>query len=136
MRWFRFIFITHWKYKLSAVFISVILWGVVNFGGRTAITLSRYVEVKGGTPEFSYSVYPERVDLTVYVVERLILSKFIGEVRVYVDVSDIKNSGTYTLKVISDSPFPILIHPTGVEPPVVKVKVNRRRMSFRNRRNR
>jgi hypothetical protein len=136
MKWIRLIFITHWRYKLSALLISGILWGVVNFGSRTAVTLSRYVEVRGGSTPFVYRVEPERVDLTVYVVERLLLSKFLTDVRVFVDVSELEKEGTYTLKVLFDSPFPVLIHPTGAEPPVVKVMVSRRKTNYRNRKSR
>jgi len=133
MKVFRYIFITHWRYKVSALAISVILWGIVNFGSRTAVTLSRYVELEGKNEELSYVVEPERVDITVYVVERLLLSKFLGDVRVKIDVSDLKE-GSYVLKARAITPVPVLIHPTGVEPPMVRVKITRKRRSFRSHR--
>lgn len=126
MRLLKLIFIKDWRYKLIALTVSIALWGVVNFGSRTTITVSRYVEVRNGSQEFSYSVRPERVEITVYVVERLILSKLIAEVRAYVDVSGIKRPGNYRLKVKTETLLPWFIHPAGAEPPAVLVEVNRR----------
>ncbi len=126
MKLLREIFLKDWKYKLVALVISMSLWSVVNFGSRTAITVSRYVEVRNPKPEFTYRLNPDRVDITVYVVERLLLSKLIEEVKAYVDVSRIDKPGTYKLRVFSETAIPILIQPTSVEPPIVKVRVLRR----------
>ncbi|RLJ71261.1 hypothetical protein BCF55_1560 [Hydrogenivirga caldilitoris] len=123
MRLLREIFVKDWKYKLAALLISVSLWSVVNFGSRTAITVSRYVEVRNPKPEFNYKLEPDRVEITVYVVERLLLSKLISHVRAYVDVSKIDKPGVYKLNVISETAVPVLIHPASVEPPVIKVRV-------------
>ncbi len=123
MKLLKEIFVKDWRYKLTALVISVTLWSVVNFGSRTAITVSRYIEIRNEKPEFVYRVEPERVDITVYVIERLLLSKLIEKVRAYVDASSIDKSGTYRLKVYAETEVPILIHPASVEPPVVKVIV-------------
>jgi len=121
MKVLRDAFLRDWKYKLTALIISMALWSVVNLGKRTAITVSRYVEVRGEKPEFVYRVKPERVDITVYVVERLLFSKMIEEVRAYVNVSKIDKPGTYRLKVSTETRVPIFIHPASVDPPVVRV---------------
>ncbi len=125
MKLLREIFLKDWKYKLMALAISFSLWSVVNFGSRTAITVTRYVELENTREGMVYKVKPERVDITVYVVERLLLSKMIERVRAYVDVKDISKPGVYRVKVQLETPLPVLIHPAGVEPPVVKVVVNR-----------
>jgi len=78
MKLLRDIFLKDWKYKVAALLISVSLWSVVNFGSRTAITVSRYVEVRNPKPEFTYKLNPDRVDITVYVVEKLLLSRLIS----------------------------------------------------------
>ncbi len=135
MRVLRYIFVAHWRYKVSALAISVILWGVVNFGSRTAVTLSRYVDIEGQKEGYVYKIEPERVDITVYVVERLLLSKFLGQVRAEIDVSGLEE-GLYVLKARAVSPVPVLIHPTGVEPPMVRVKITRKRRNFRSHRTR
>lgn len=126
MRVLKEIFIRDWKYKLTALVISISLWSVVNFGSRTAITVSRYVELREEKKEFVYSVKPERVSVTVYVVERLLLSKMIGKVRAYVDVSGIDNPGVYRMKVKTETKVPFLIHPASVDPPAVRVIVKRK----------
>ncbi len=123
MRLLRTILLEDWKYKLTALIISVALWSVVNLGKRTTITISRYLEVRNGTPGLVYSLKPDRVDITVYVVERLLFSRMIEEVRAYVDVSGIKKPGTYSVKVITETKVPFFIHPASVDPPVVKVFV-------------
>ncbi len=126
MKLLREIFLKDWKYKLVALVISMSLWSVVNFGSRTAITVSRYIEVRNPKQEFTYRLNPDRVDITVYVVERLLLSKLIEDVKAYVDVSRIDKPGTYKLRVFSETAIPILIQPTSVEPPIVRVRVLRR----------
>ena len=126
MKLLREIFVRDWKYKLTALVISVSLWSVVNFGSRTAITVSRYVEVRNERPEFVYRVRPERVSVTVYVVERLLLSKMIEKVRAYVDVSSIEKPGSYKLRVRTETKVPFLIHPASVDPPVIRVFVKRK----------
>ncbi len=126
MRLLRNIFVKDWRYKLIALVVSVTLWGVVNFGNRTTITVSRYVEVRNGIQGMSYTVRPDRVEITVYVVERLILSRFIGEVRAYVDVSELKSPGVYRVRVRTETAVPWFIHPASVEPPAVRVEVIRR----------
>jgi len=103
MRMLKEVFIRDWKYKLTALIIAVSLWSVVNFGSRTAITVSRYVEIREEKQEFLYRVSPERVNVTVYVVERLLLSKMIGKVKAYVDVSGIEEPGKYRLKVQTET---------------------------------
>ncbi len=123
MKVLRSIFFRDWKHKLTALVISISLWSVVNFGSRTAIMVSRYVEVRNPKPEFVYRVDPERVSLTVYVIERLLLSKLIEKVEAYVDVSSIDREGNYRLKVMTETKVPFLIHPASVDPPVVKVVV-------------
>lgn len=123
MKLLREIFLKDWRYKLTALIIAVALWSVVNLGKRTAITVSRYVDIRGERPEFVYRVKPERVDITVYVVERLLFSKMIEEVRAYVNVSDIDRPGTYRLKVFTETKVPIFIHPASVDPPVVRVVI-------------
>ncbi|MDQ7082321.1 MAG: hypothetical protein Q9N34_04635 [Aquificota bacterium] len=125
MKLLREILLKDWKYKLMALAISFSLWSVVNFGSRTAITVTRYVELENTREGMVYRVKPERVDITVYVVERLILSKMIERVRAYVDLGGVEKPGIYKIKVRLETPLPILIHPAGVEPPVVKVIVNR-----------
>ncbi len=126
MKLLRELFIRDWKYKLAALLISVSLWSVVNFGSRTAITVSRYVEVRNPKPEFLYRLNPDRVDITVYVIEKLLLSRLIEEVKAYVDVSEINKPGVYKLRVHSETAIPVLIHPTSAEPPIVKVEVLKR----------
>ncbi|MDQ7037937.1 MAG: hypothetical protein Q9N26_01875 [Aquificota bacterium] len=126
MRVLKLIFVKDWKYKLIALTVSIALWGVVNFGTRTTITVSRYVEVRNGSHGLQYSVRPDRVEITVYVVERLILSRFIAEVKAYVDVSKLKGPGSYRVKVRTETLLPWFIHPASVEPPAVLVEVNRR----------
>ncbi len=126
MKVLKEIFIRDWKHKLTALVISISLWSVVNFGSRTAITVSRYVELREERKEFVYSVKPERVSVTVYVVERLLLSKMIGKVRAYVDVSGIDKPGVYRMKVKTETKIPFLIHPASVDPPVVRVIVKRK----------
>lgn len=126
MRVLRVVFLKDWRYKLIALVVSVTLWGVVNFGSRTTVTVSRYVEVEGGKHGYIYVVEPERVEITVYVVERLILSKLIEEVGAFVDVSNVRGQGVYRLKVKTKTLLPWFIHPASVEPPYVKVKVIRR----------
>ncbi len=127
MRLLREIFLRDWKNKLTALLIAMALWGVVNFGNRTAITVSRYVELRNERTEFVYRVKPERVDITVYVVERLLLSKFIEHVSAYVDLSEIEKPGVYRLRVHTETKVPVLIHPASIDPPVVKISVERRR---------
>ena len=134
MRWLKFVFVFHWRYKLSALLVSFVLWGVVNFGNRTIITLPYHVELVGAKEGFSYSVVPDRVELTLYVVERLLFSKSLRKVRVYVDVSPYSEEGSYTMKVRAETPAPFLIQPAGFEPQRVKVVIIRKRMSYRNRR--
>ncbi len=136
MKWLRYIFVLHWRYKLSAFLISAVLWGVVNFGNRTAITVPRYVEVIGEKKGFSYRIVPERVELTLYVIERLLFSRFLREVKVYVDVSPYDEEGSYLIEARARTPVPILIHPAGIEPLRVKVIITRKRMSYHNRRSR
>ncbi len=126
MRLLREIFVRDWKYKLTALIISVSLWSVVNFGSRTAITVSRFVELRGERAELIYRVEPERVSVTVYVVERLLLSKMIGKVKAYVDLSDIDRPGLYRIRVRTETKVPFLIHPASVDPPVVRVFVRRK----------
>ena len=128
------IFVFHWRYKLSALLVSFVLWGVVNFGSRTIITLPYHVELVGAREEFSYSVVPYKVDLTLYVVERLLFSKFLRKVRVYVDVSTYGKEGSYTVKVRAETPAPFLIQPAGIEPLRVKVVITRKKTSYRNHR--
>ncbi len=127
MRLLREIFLKDWKNKLTALVIALTLWSVVNFGNRTAITVSRYVEPRNERTGFSYRIRPERVDITVYVVERLLLSKFIEQVRAYVDLSGIDRPGVYRLRVKTETEIPILIHPASIDPPVVKVTVEERK---------
>ncbi|NPA41251.1 MAG: hypothetical protein GXO18_03155 [Aquificae bacterium] len=124
MRVLKDIFLKDWKYKLMALLIAISIWSVVNFGSRTAITISRYVEIRNPKPEFEYKLHPERVDITVYVVERLLMSKLIEDVRAYVDVGSIERKGVYKLRVETESKLPILIHPASVDPPVIKVRVD------------
>ena len=126
MRLLNILFVRDWKYKLIALLVSITLWGVVNFGVRTTLTVSRYVEVEGESPEYTYRVDPDRVEITLYVVERLILSEIIDEMRAFVDVSNLKRPGVYRVKVRTDTLIPWLIHPTSVDPPEVKVTVIRR----------
>ncbi|WP_457601392.1 hypothetical protein [Hydrogenivirga sp.] len=126
MKLLKEVFLKDWKYKLAALIISVSLWSVVNFGSRTAITVSRYVEVRNPKPELVYRLNPDRVDITVYVVERLLLSRLIEEVKAYVDVSKIDKPGVYKLRVYAETAVPVLIHPTSVEPPTVRIRVYRK----------
>ena len=123
MKLLKEIFVRDWKYKLTALIISVSLWSVVNFGSRTAITVSRFVELRGERTEFLYRVEPERVSVTVYVVERLLLSKMIGKVKAYVDLSRIEEPGVYRVRVRTETKVPFLIHPASVDPPIVRVFV-------------
>ena len=124
MKFLREVFVRDWRYKLTALVISVSLWSVVNFGSRTAVTVSRYVEVRNEKGGFVYRTRPERVSVTVYVVERLLLSKMIEKVKAYVDVSDIDKPGIYRLRVMTETEVPFLIHPASVDPSVVKVFVS------------
>jgi hypothetical protein len=126
MKVLKLVFVKDWKYKLIALVVSITLWGVVNFGSRTTVTVSRYVEVRNGSPQMVYQVRPERVEITVYVVERLLLSRLIGEVRAFVDVSGLKEPGSYRVRVRTRTLLPWFIHPASVEPPTVRVEVSRR----------
>jgi len=126
MRLLREIFLRDWRNKLTALVIALTLWSVVNFGSRTAITVSRYVEPRNERTGFSYRIRPERVDITVYVVERLLLSKFIEYVRAYVDLSEIDRPGVYRLRVRAQTEIPVLIQPASIDPPVVRVIVEKR----------
>ena len=123
MKTLKALLLKDWKFKLLALLISFSLWSVVNFGSRTTITVSRYVEIEGAKKELTYKVKPERVSITVYVVERLLLSKMIERVRAVVDVSDINKKGAYMLRVKLKTAVPVLIHPASVDPPMVRVFV-------------
>lgn len=125
MKRIRELIFKDWRYKLIALLISVSLWSVVNVGSRTAISVSRYVEVRDGKAGYQYKVQPERVNITVYVVERLLFSRLIGYVKAYVDVSNIEDEGVYKLKVRTETKVPFLIHPATVDPPIVRIKVSK-----------
>lgn len=112
-----------WRYKLIALVVAVSLWSVVNFGSRVPITVSKYVEVRNGKQGLVYNVKPDRVNVTVYVVERLTLSKMMERVRVYVDVSGIREPGNYKLRVITETELPFLVQPRGADPTTVEVLV-------------
>jgi len=112
-----------WRYKLIALVVAVSLWSVVNFGSRVPITVSKYVEVRNGKQGLVYNVKPDRVNVTVYVVERLTLSKMMERVRVYVDVSGVGEPGNYKLRVITETELPFLVQPRGADPTTVEVLV-------------
>ena len=125
MKLLRELFFRDWRYKLIALLISLSIWSVVNFGSRTAVTVSRYVELKNTNPEFRYKLSSEKVSITVYVVERLLTSHLIEEVRAFADVGHIVKPGTYRVKVRAESKLDILVHPASVDPPEIKVYVKR-----------
>lgn len=123
MKVLREIFVFEWKYKLTALIIAVTLWGVVNLGSRTPVEVMRKVELRGDRLDFIYRVEPERVEVTVYVVEKLLFSDLVDRVKVFVNVSRINREGTYELKVEMETPFPVFIQPASASPPTVKVYV-------------
>jgi len=125
MKLLKELFFKDWRYKLIALLISISIWSVVNFGSRTAVTVSRYVELRNTSPEFTYRLSSEKVSITVYAAERLLTSHLIEEIKAFVDVSSINEPGIYRLKVGVENKLDILIHPASVDPPEIKVYVKR-----------
>ncbi len=123
MKALKSIFLKDWQYKLMALVISVSVWSVVNFSNRTAITITRYVEIRNPDKSFTYEITPERVEITLYVVERLITSPLIKRIKAYVDVSPINRKGTYKIQVMVENKIPYFIKPASVDPPAVRVFV-------------
>ena len=126
MKILKFIFLRDWKYKTVAILISIALWGVVNFGKRTPVTISKYVEITNRNEDLHYTVEPERVNITIYVVERLITSKFAEKIRSYVDVKNVSRPGSYKLQVKTTSELPFFIQPSAVDPPDIRLIVKKR----------
>ncbi len=112
-------------HKLIALLIAISLWSIVNFGSRTAVSVSRYVQIENAKEDFVYKIEPERVIVTIYVVERLLLSEFVDKVRAYVDVRNIDKEGRYKLKVLTETKAPVLVHPSAVDPSEVIVIVRK-----------
>ena len=113
----------NWAYKLLALFLAFSLWAVVNFGSRTAVTLSKFVEIRGDSPEFIYKVYPERVEITVYMAERLLTSSITDHIKTYVDVSTLTKPGVYKRRVEVETDISLLLKPAAIEPKEVRVEV-------------
>ncbi len=126
MKALKIVFLKDWKNKVMALIIAVTLWTVVNFGNRTTLTVTRSVDIRNGNAGFTYRIKPQQVEITVYVVERLIASGYKEKVNAYVDLSGISRSGVYKLKVQVDSDLPLLVQPAGVEPSEVKVFAERK----------
>ncbi len=105
------------KYLFLSFILGVFLWIAVNFGERLPLTVIRFVEVEG-----DYRVEPELVEITLLVSRKLIESKLLKDVRAYVEEEDIRK-GKKIVKVRIYTPIPILIEPTAVNPPYVKIKI-------------
>ena len=112
------------KYLLISLVLAVFIWTAVNYGERLPLDITRFVEVKGKKEGYIYEIEPMFVDITLLVSRRLLRSKFIQEIKVSIDVSNLKE-GKHFVKVVPYTPFPILIEPTAVNPPVIEVIVKK-----------
>lgn len=116
-----------WKYKLLALVVAMSLWSAVNLGNRVPVTVTRYIEIRNGSSDLIYELQPKSVNLRVYVSEKLLYSRFLKEVKAYVDLSHIKEPGTYRLKVNAETGVPLLVHPASIDPSFIEVvaRINR-----------
>ncbi|GAB6066549.1 hypothetical protein JCM9492_16440 [Aquifex pyrophilus] len=113
------------KYLLLSFILGISIWLAVNFGERLPLDITRFVELKNQREEYKYEVSPPFVDVTLLVSRKLLQSKLIERVRVYVDVGNLKE-GMHRVRVTATTPIPILIEPIAINPYYVRVKVIRR----------
>ncbi len=112
------------KYLLISFVLAIFIWTAVNYGERLPLDITRFVEVKGKKEGYIYEIEPMFVDITLLVSRRLLRSKFIQEIKVSIDVSNLEE-GRHFVKVVPYTPIPILIEPTAVNPPVIEVIVKK-----------
>ncbi|RUM27656.1 MAG: hypothetical protein DSY42_09775 [Aquifex sp.] len=116
------------KEKLKYILVSFILgfsiWFAVNFGERLPLDITRFVEIKGKNPNYAYEINPPFVDITLLVSRKLLQSKLLEKVKVYIEVDNLKE-GEYKIRVITKTPIPVLIQPVAVNPYHVKVRIKK-----------
>ncbi|WP_461831659.1 hypothetical protein [Aquifex sp.] len=113
------------KYLLLSFILGISIWLAVNFGERLPLDITRFVELENQKDEYTYEVNPPFVDVTLLVSRKLLQSKLIERVKVYVDVSNLKE-GMHRVRITATTPIPILIQPVAINPYYVKVKVIRK----------
>jgi len=112
------------KYLLISFILGLSLWIAYNFGKRESLDVVRFVKLVGASPDYSYTVNPPFVDITLLVARKLLRSRAIEDVSAYVNVGNLKE-GVYHLPVKAHTPLPLLIEPTAVNPPEVKVEIRK-----------
>ena len=112
------------KYLIISFILAVFIWTAVNYGERLPLDITRFVEIKGKREGYIYKIEPVFVDITLLVSRKLLRSKFIQEITVSIDVSNLEE-GKHFVKVVPYTPIPILIEPTAVNPPVIEVTVRK-----------
>ncbi len=114
------------EYKIIALFLAFMLWGVVIFGSRTVVVVDRFVEVVNPKEGYEYRLKPEKVRITVSTISRLAKPRFLNGIKAYIDVKDLKR-GRHKVKVNVSIPLELVMKVVTVEPPSVRLRVKKKK---------
>jgi YbbR domain-containing protein len=114
------------EYKIIALFMAFMLWGVVVFSSRSTVVVDRFVEVINPKEGYEYRLRPEKVRITVSTISRLAKPKFLNRIRAYIDAKELK-AGRHKAKVYVELPLELVMKVITVEPPSVKLRVKRKK---------
>ncbi len=114
------------EYKIIALFVAFMLWGVVVFSSRSIVMVDRFVEVSNRVEGYEYIIKPEKVRITVSTIGRLAKPKFLNRIRAYIDVSKLK-PGRHKVRVYVELPLELVMKVITVEPPSVKLRIRKKR---------
>ncbi|NPA32766.1 MAG: hypothetical protein GXO04_03975 [Aquificae bacterium] len=112
------------QFILLSLLLGFFIWLAVNFGERLPVDVTRFVELRGKNPAYTYEVNPPFVDVTLLVSRKLLRSKLLERVSVWADVSGL-GEGVHRLRVRTYTPVPFLIEPVAVNPYFVEVVVKK-----------
>ncbi len=114
------------EYKIIALFLAFMLWGVVIFSSRTVVVVNRFVEVVNAKEGYEYHLKPEKVRITVSTISRLAKPRFLNGIKVYIDVKDL-GAGKHRKRVYVELPIELVMKVVTIEPPSVRLRVKKKR---------